>query len=197
MDLSQHDSFRKQIAEATSSLHSFLAVRRVLDEKIEDLRALIRANANFLPDAERTAELIMLEVLRVPTTITEAVKLALFSAMAKNETLTPVQIKERAEERGFDFSSYTNPMASIHTILKRLRDATPPQVAFNEKDGTYATTEFIPIDIADSEFYNRVAKKAWMRAANLDREWAHKVTGEEVLNLIESLTKRKGQKREI
>ena len=61
---------------------------------------------------QKLAELLALEMLKVPENITEAVKITLFLARGRKQGLTPVQIKEQAQERGFDFSGYTNPMAS-------------------------------------------------------------------------------------
>jgi len=92
MDLSKPEPFRKQIAEAQSTLQTLYALRRKVDERVADIRELIRANANFLPDLERTAELMALEIFKVPTTIAEAIKLALFVAFTRNEKLTPVQL---------------------------------------------------------------------------------------------------------
>src|ERR1700722_11829420 len=99
MDLSHTDTFRKQIAEAQAKLYEFWQMRKVIDSKMDDLRQLVRAYVNFLPDHEREVELVCLEMMRVPTTITEAVKAVLFVAGSRSERLTPVQIKERAEER--------------------------------------------------------------------------------------------------
>src|ERR1035438_9457634 len=46
-------------------------------------------------------------------------------------------MRELAESRGFNFSEYTNPMASIHTILRRMREADPPTVDLDDVTGTY------------------------------------------------------------
>jgi len=188
MDLSQPQPFRKQIAEAQFHLHKLLAVRRIIDTKINDLRSLIRANANFLPENERKAELFSLEVMRVPTTIAEAVKVTLWIAKGRNERLTPMEIKDRSEERGFDFSSYTNPMASIHTILKRMKEADNPEADFDEATGTYMITG-LPLDITDPAFFERVNKQAWWRLASRDAEATKQITGEELSKALEAVTK--------
>ena len=49
--------------------------------------------------------------------LTRAVRLAL--AMA-HKPLTPVAIRDRLVERGFELSSYSNPMAAIHSAVNRM-----------------------------------------------------------------------------
>jgi hypothetical protein len=191
MDLSKHDAFRKQIAEAQAQLYQFWQVRKALDSKMEDLRQLVRANANFLPDWERRAELLCLDMMKIPTTISEAVKAALFVAGARNERLTPPQIKELAEERGFDFSGYTNPLASIHTILKRMRELNPPEVEYDESSGTYLSTSW-PSGIADDE---RLNSRSFARLIKEDQAKAAEIAFKEVGAFFESID-RKAKNRE-
>jgi hypothetical protein len=190
MDLSNLTAFRKQIADAQAAIQKLYGLRRVLDDKIGDLRDLIRANANFLSDDERAAEMLSLEMLRVPTTIAEAVKIALFLASARKERLTPVQIKESAEQRGFDFSGYTNPMASIHTILKRMREADPPEVNLDEATGTYASDRWPPADVADHSFYDRLNERAWMRVVEEDGERADRIAVQTIEQFMSEIKQR-------
>ncbi len=139
MDLSP-DRYRKQIFDAWRELHIALSMQRTLQQRINDLRELIRANANFLPSGERQTELVLLDVFRPPTNIAEAVRIALIVAKAEKKTgLTPVQVREKAETRGFDFSEYNNPLASIHTILRRMKEA--GEVEYDERSGAFLLTE--------------------------------------------------------
>lgn len=131
------DNCRSQISEARKRLQQLLREQQKANQEIEDLRALIRANANFLPDAERTREMTLLEFLKQPANITEAVRFTIFLASASGQKITPIGIKSAAETISFDFSEYSNPMASIHTILKRMREASPPQVDYDEESGSY------------------------------------------------------------
>ncbi len=193
MDLSNLAAFRKQIAEAQASIQQLYGLQRALGSKISDLKELIRANANFLPDDEREAELLSLELLKVPENITEAVKITLFLATARKEGLTPIQIREQAHERGFDFSSYTNPMASIHTILKRMKEANPPHVALDEKTGTYTYIKESPFEISDPSVYSRLSSLAWFRVVDSDQEKAMEIAKEtltQFMNGIKQRTKR-------
>src|ERR1035438_6007069 len=134
------NKYRRQLNEAWADLQLFEHVQRRLESRIDDLRNLIRATANLLPDEERKHELLLLDFFKHPTNVTEAVRLALYLAKLKGERLTPLQIRELAESRGFNFSEYTNPMASIHTILRRMREADPPTVDLDDVTGTYLMT---------------------------------------------------------
>jgi hypothetical protein len=116
------DILRSQITEARKRLAELMREQRKVNQEIADLRELIRANANFLSDEERAFEITALEFLRFPTNVTEAVRLVLLLATVTGRSLTPTQIRGVAEHIGFDFSEYSNPMASIHTILKRMRE---------------------------------------------------------------------------
>lgn len=176
MDLSTPEPFRKQIAQARAMLRSLILAREVVDARIADARSLIRANANFLPDQERDVELTMLELLKPPTTIAEAVKISLFVARARKQRLNPVQIKEAAEEHGFDFSDYTNPMATIHTVLRRMKESNPPEVTFNEKEGTYELLTRWPTELANPHFTEAVNKSV------VERMWAAGVISEQIAN---------------
>jgi hypothetical protein len=130
--------------EAWAELYLFESIQRKTENRIEDLRGLIRATANLLPDDERRHELLLLDFFKHPTNITEAVRVALYLGKVKGERLTPLQIREQAESRGFNFSEYTNPMASVHTILRRMREADPPAVDYDEDTGTYLMVAAAP-----------------------------------------------------
>lgn len=184
MDLSNLDNFRNQIAEAQSRIQSLYAMRRVVDDQISDLRDLIRANANFLPDAERRAELLCLEMLKVPETIAEAVKAALFLATIKEQKLTPTEIRDIAQKRGFNFGDYSNAMASIHAVLKRMREADPPDVEFDEKSGAYSLADPWPGDVTDESFYDQLNGRAWNRVLTEDGDRASVIAQEVVNNFM-------------
>lgn len=191
MDFSNLDSFRKQIAEAQATIHKLYAFRKAADESIADLRDLIRANANFLPEAERYSELLSLEMLKLPETIAEAVKIALFVAKGRKIGLTPVQLKEVAEERGFDFSPYTNPMASVHSILKRMKEADPPEVDFDESTGTYSfVATGLPVGIGEDAI-DRLNSLAWKRLMDEEKDTADRVAQVVIKNFLSNTTEKR------
>jgi hypothetical protein len=55
----------------------------------------------------------------VPLSITDAVRLA----MRAGVPMTPPEVRDRLLSIGFDLSNYSNEMAVIHTVLKRLNEA--------------------------------------------------------------------------
>lgn len=176
------EKYRAEIAECWRNLKGFELIRDLAEEKISDYRDLIRANANFLPAPERNSELMVLEVFRRPTNITEAVKLALILGDARQERLTPTQIKEQAEKRGFDFSGYTNPLASIHTTLRRMKEADPPEIDYDEAAGTYGNHKYGDTmwQMADPAFYKRTNERILSRMMELDKERLTAVALEEM-----------------
>ena len=56
----------------------------------------------------------------VPYGLTEACKTSLRCAGAP---MTPVEVRERLLSTGFDIARYSNPLAAIHTVLRRLEAA--------------------------------------------------------------------------
>lgn len=154
------DVCRKQIAEAKKKLRAVEQARVALEKNAEDLRSLIRANANFLPPDERLAELLLIDIVRTPTNITQAVQTALILAATADMKLTPVEVRDFAENNGFDFSEYANPMASIHAILKRLKETAPPQVSYDEATGTYLMIN-PPDNLMAPEFEAKVTRNVW------------------------------------
>jgi len=129
--------FRTQIGEAKKRLARLMAAEQKISQEMADLRELIRANANLLPDGERELELLCLDVFKSPGNITEAVRLAIFLVSVVKMKVTPTAIKGFAEFLGFDFSEYSNPMASIHSILKRMKESDPPVVDYDQKTDEY------------------------------------------------------------
>ena len=55
----------------------------------------------------------------VPLSITDAVRLA----MRAGVPMTPTEVRDRLLAIGVDLSSYSNELAVIHTVLKRLNEA--------------------------------------------------------------------------
>jgi hypothetical protein len=118
MDLTH---YRSSIVLSTHRLKKLIADRDKLELEIERTGEYIKANANFLPDAEREAQLKKLEqLIAQPPGFTDAVRIVL----SKNQgySTTAIGVRELLVKSGFPLSGYSNPLASIHTILKRLAD---------------------------------------------------------------------------
>lgn len=159
------NKYRRQLEEAWADLHMMESIQRKIKAHIESLRELIRATANMLPDDEQGVELMLLDIFKHPTNITEAVKVVLYVARLKGQRLTPVQIKEAAEKRGFSLSGYSNPMASIHTILRRMKETDPPEVSFDENDGSYALEAEASAPATVPEITKEISRRTYERLA--------------------------------
>jgi hypothetical protein len=123
---------RKTITFYSHALRKLLDERDQLNRKIEHTAELISANANFLPDGERAAQLQKLaEMVAGPPGFTDSVRNVLRNV--PSQALTAKKVRDLLRGAGFDLSSYTNPLASIHTILKRLAER--EEVEVSQSDG--------------------------------------------------------------
>jgi hypothetical protein len=52
--------------------------------------------------------------------LTEACKTSLRCAKAQ---MTPLEVRDRLQATGFDINRYSNPLAAIHTVLRRLAES--------------------------------------------------------------------------
>ncbi len=72
--------------------------------------------------------------------------------------LTPVNVRDRLKERGFRLESYKNPLASIHTILKRLKKAGELMV-WDEGTDEPTMYHLPPADERESDLRTRLEKR--------------------------------------
>ncbi len=113
--------YRRAITLQHYSLRKLVAERDKTNLEIERAAEHIKANANFLPDAERAEELRKLEqVIAGPPGFTDAVRNVLRNNPGYSATAT--RVRDMLISSGFNLNSYSNPLASIHTILKRLAE---------------------------------------------------------------------------
>jgi hypothetical protein len=113
--------YRASILLCTLRLRKLVTNREKLNLEIERISDLFTANANFLPENERTVQLEVLQQLVAdPPGFTDSVRKVLRENPAHAVTATAV--RDMLAEAGFNLSAYSNPLASIHTILKRLAE---------------------------------------------------------------------------
>ncbi len=113
--------YRASILLCTLRLRKLVTNREKLNLEIERISDLFTANANFLPENERTVQLEVLQQLVAdPPGFTDSVRKVLRENPANAVTATAV--RDMLAEAGFNLSAYSNPLASIHTILKRLAE---------------------------------------------------------------------------
>ena len=113
--------YRATIVLCSLRLRKLVANREKLNLEIQRISALIAANADFLPEEERAVRLQELEQLVAdPPGFTDSVRNVLRANPERAATATDV--RDLLAEAGFNLSDYSNPLASIHTILKRLAE---------------------------------------------------------------------------
>jgi hypothetical protein len=126
--------YRQAIAEGLGRLRVLVDKREQIDGLIGRLRRVVIANAAMLPDAEREETLRSLqELVGTPRGFTDAVRE--FVRRNPEHWFTAIAVRNGLRTVNFDVGEYDNPLASIHTILKRL--LVRGEVDRNASDGSY------------------------------------------------------------
>lgn len=120
MFMDKYQPYREQINIALVRLIELARCRKEIEQETTKLRSLIVANCNLLPDEERVAFLRQAEDAAA-TGFTSIIR-RLFRA-AYPGALTTMKIRQELADDGVDLSSQSNPMASIHSIVRRLFEA--------------------------------------------------------------------------
>lgn len=137
------NSYRRSIRLQHIALRKLVEERDRKNLEIERAAEYIKASANFLPDAERAQELQKLEqAIAGPPGFTDAVRNVLRGNPSYSATATAV--RQMLINNGFDLSSYSNPLASIHTILKRLTERGEAECIINNGEVYYRWKGDVP-----------------------------------------------------
>lgn len=122
------DTYTAALNRARKELAQLASERERIDKRIALLRQLIEAMIPFIESenlAAETARLISTReddsergVVIVNEGITDAIK----RAFTLDHLLTPTEVRDQLEIMGFDLSKHSNPMATIHSVLKRLNE---------------------------------------------------------------------------
>jgi len=110
--------YRNQINECMAEIARLAQEKQGLDRRIGKLQQIVKANADMLSDAEKESVLLALDDALPPTGFTQAIRFELRRAGQRG--LTPKEMRAALINRGIDLHSQSNPLASIHTVLKRL-----------------------------------------------------------------------------
>lgn len=102
----------EQEEELESRLLELKERKRVLSVTVESLAELCNI------DAEKEYPHLFPENIGSDVGFTDAIR-SVLKAFDSSYT-SPVSVRDALEKKGFDLSKYKNPLASIHTILKRL-----------------------------------------------------------------------------
>ena len=129
------DSYRKVLEDSKRKLLELVNQRDQISADIERVKAVIEAIANMLDNPEDTSsELSEMEGILGPGGLTDAVRRTLEASTTRG--MTPVEVRHALVSSGLDLSRYVNPLASIHTILKRLVKADDARTAIIDGDET-------------------------------------------------------------
>jgi len=103
-----HPDYRAALEAAAKEYEALGEQRRRIDERLTQLAQTIGTLSRLLGLTPS-----------VPLSITDAVRLA----MRAGVPMTPTEVRDRLLSIGVDLSIYTNELAVIHTVLKRLNEA--------------------------------------------------------------------------
>ena len=106
----------KQLAEEQES---WIRKRDEALRELSRLSELIRSTIKMLsPEQRSKCDALLERIDRRPAGLTTTIRVCF---TAGKEWLTPVEIRDMLKATGFNFESYkANPLASIHTTLKRM-----------------------------------------------------------------------------
>jgi hypothetical protein len=118
------ESYRRAFTEAQTELARAIAERDDRNARIAQLKQTIRVLGGLLEeDPDQIEELVNTDEGGRPSGITGAARSAFLFAKANNYApMTVADLKEVMAEKGFDFSGQANPLASLTTVVRRLRE---------------------------------------------------------------------------
>jgi hypothetical protein len=100
------ESYARALAAARKELDALLRERDELETRVARVRRTIAA-LSALCDEPTPLDL----------GLTDAIRTVLRGSV---EAVSPPEVKERLDTLGLDLSQHSNPLASVHTVLKRL-----------------------------------------------------------------------------
>src|SRR5881409_3500492 len=101
--------YRRALQAATREYEELGAKRREIDQRLAQLAQSIGTLTKLLGLTPT-----------VPMGLTDAIRLVVRGA---GVPMTPVGVRDRLHAIGFDVSKYSNDLAAVHTILKRLNES--------------------------------------------------------------------------
>jgi hypothetical protein len=118
--MDRFDPYRKQITLALDELVHWGEKKKQAEHEMAKLRQLIVANANMLPEDERGAFIKSAED-SITRGFTDGIRQAFRDVHP--DPLSPTGVRDKLVAMGYDLSSQSNAMASIHSVIRRLLDA--------------------------------------------------------------------------
>lgn len=121
MGFDYKSSFENAKAELERVQKHKLALGQELEQCDKQIAALIQTMRAMAPlVGEEAPELPVSDAEMISGGMTDCVRAILKKAA---EPLTASEIRESLEAIGFDMNSYSNPLATIHTVLRRLAES--------------------------------------------------------------------------
>ena len=114
--------YRQMLSQLLAERDTWMRRRDEAAGQISKIGALIRATVRMLPPQQASlGERVLEEIDERPLGLTEGLRLCLMTET--DEWQSPMQLREALKNLGFSFEAYrANPLASIHTTLKRMAD---------------------------------------------------------------------------
>lgn len=103
-----------------SELTTLLSDRQKIDRRVAKVEKVLRGMIDLLDEEEQTEYIEKLEDMRPPAGLTEAIQQVL--ASDPNRTFFPTDVRDRVKSY---LLNHSNPMASVHTTLKRIARLNP------------------------------------------------------------------------
>jgi hypothetical protein len=122
------EDYRKALDAAIREYEQLGAQRREIDERLAQLAQTIG-----------TLNRLCGFVSNVPWGLTDACRVVLKNA---GQAMSPTEVRDRLEAIGVDLSKYTNSLAAVHTVLKRLNQS--QEVLFVERPSGKFACEWRP-----------------------------------------------------
>jgi len=110
-------SYRRDLQARKRELAGLLKQRQTIDQKMAQLQPIINHLEGLCRELGDRAAKENAAKVELTTGLTELARVTLEEAYLP---LSASEVKQRMEAKGFDFSQYSNPLASIHTVLQRL-----------------------------------------------------------------------------
>jgi hypothetical protein len=110
-------AYRRDLQARRRELMNLLKQRQKTDQKIAQLQPIISHLEGLCRELGDRAVKETAAKFELTTGLTELARLTLEEA---HIPLSASDLKKRMEVKGFDFSKYSNPLASVHVVLRRL-----------------------------------------------------------------------------
>lgn len=120
---------RQEIADGIREIKTLSVQEQAIRQRILKIARLVEANVSLLPEGEQEQLLAVMDDSMAPGGLTDSV----LRVMPAGKFLSAVDVRNALLKTGYDFSGQSNPLASVHTTLRRL--ANGKKVLVEEQGG--------------------------------------------------------------